>query len=475
MKLLAIALSLLFQVETTPPPPAAPREPVLPKPVEKTLKNGLRVIVVQKRGVPIVESRLLIKTGSEADPPELAGLADMTASLLTKGTKTRSAEEIARGVDALGATLQSGAGWDASNISLNVMSANLPKAIGYLADVVRNPAFANDEIERLRAQGLDALQVAMHDPGELSRFVAARILFGATPYGHNAGGTITSLPRIKQIDIVSFHKRYYRPKNAILVFGGDVAPAKAFALAEQLFGGWSGAASALPPATRQFPPAGRAVVIDMPDAGQAAVVVTRPGIKRVDPNYSIAQVANSILGGGYSSRLNEEIRIKRGLSYGAGSAFDLRRDVGPFVASAQTKNESAAEVASLLIEEIAKMANEPVADVEMGPRKANLIGGFGRSLESSEGLVGRVSFLALVGLPLDELNRYISGMQAVTPSQVQQFASSHLGASDSDVVIVGDAKKFLEPLRQRFKNVEVIPLSELDLDSPSLRRAPNQR
>jgi zinc protease len=470
MRLLAIALTLLAQVETTPPPPAAPREPVLPKPVEKTLKNGLRVIVVQKRGVPIVEARLLIKTGSEADPAELAGLADMTASLLTKGTKTRSAEEIARGVDALGATLQSGAGWDASNISLNVMSANLPKAMTYLADVVRNPAFAKDEIERLRTQNLDALQVAMHDPGELARFVAARILFGTTPYGHNAGGTLTSLPRIKESEIVSFHKLYYAPKNAILVFGGDVAPAKAFALAEQLFGSWSGAASMSPPATRQLPQAGRVVVIDMPDAGQAAVAVTRPGIKRVDPNYSFAQVANSILGGGYSSRLNEEIRIKRGLSYGAGSAFDLRRDVGPFVASAQTKNESAAEVANLLIEEIGKMANEPVADVEMGPRKANLIGNFGRSLESSEGLVGRVSFLALVGLPLDELNRYISGMQAVTPSQVQQFASSHLGASDSDVIIVGDAKKFLEPLRQRFKNVEVIPVSELDLDSPTLRK-----
>ena len=119
---------------------------------------------------------------------------------------------------------------------------------------------------------------------------------------------------------------------------------------------------------------------------------------------------------------------------------------------------------------MAKMANEPVADVEVGPRKASLIGNFGRSLETSEGLVGRLSFLALVGLPLDEINRYISGMQAVTPSQVQQFASSHLGASDSDVIIVGDAKKFIDPLRAQFKNVEVIPASDLDLDSPSLRK-----
>jgi len=470
MKVLAIALALFAQVETTPPPPAAPREPVLPKPVEKTLENGLRVIVVEKKNVPLVEARILIETGAEADPPELAGLADMTASLLTKGTRTRSAEEIARGVEALGATLQSGGGWDASNISLNVMSTNLPKAMGYLADVVRNPAFANDEIERLRTQNLDALQVAMHDPGELAGFVATRVLFASAPYGHNLGGTPASLQRIKKTDIVSFHKRYYAPKNAILVFGGDVAPAKAFALAEQLFGSWTGSASTSPPATRQLPSAGRVVVIDMPEAGQAAVLVTRPGIKRVDPNYSVAQVTNSVLGAGYSSRLNEEIRIKRGLSYGAGSVFDLRRDVGPFVASAQTKNESAAEVATLMVSEMAKMANEPVADVELGPRKANLIGNFGRSLETSEGLVGRLSFLALVGLPLDEINRYISGMQAVTPLQVQQFASSHLDASDSDVIIVGDAKKFIDPLRAQFKNVEVIAAGDLDLDSPSLRK-----
>src|SRR5207248_6351495 len=143
-------------------------------------------------------------------------------------------------------------------------------------------------------------------------------------------------------------------------------------------------------------------------------------LKRVDPNYSIAQVSNAVLGGGYSARLNKEIRIKRGLSYGAGSLFDLRRDIGPFVASAQTKNESAAEVAKLIVAELNKLAHEPVADVELTPRKASLIGNFGRSLESSEGLVGRLSFLALVGLPLAEINRYITGVQAVTSSQVQQ-------------------------------------------------------
>jgi zinc protease len=470
MRMLLIALALFTQVETTPPPPAAPREPQLPKPAEKTLANGLRVIVVQKPGVPIVAARLLIKTGAEADPPNLAGLADMTASLLTKGTKTRSAVQIARGVEALGATLESGGAWDNSFVSLDLMSSNLPTALVYVADIVRNPVFANDEIERLRAQNLDALQVAMHQPRSLAGFVATRVVFGASAYGHNRGGTPESLQRIKRADIVAFHTKYYHPNNAILVFGGDIAPQAAFALAEQRFGAWK--RGEVPPSTSAAGAAapGRVVVIDMPDAGQAAVLMARPGLKRVDPAYSIAQVTNSVLGGGYSSRLNQEIRIKRGLSYGAGSSFDLRRDVGPFTASAQTKNESAAEVAGLIAEELNKLGKEPVADVELGPRKATLIGNFGRSLESSGGLVSRVAYLALYGLSLDEINRYISGIQSVTAQQVEQFAGAHLGASDASMVIVGDAKKFIEPLRKQFPNVEVIPISELDLNSPTLRK-----
>jgi zinc protease len=470
MNFLLIA-ALVAQVETTPPPPAAPREPQLPKPAEKTLSNGLRVIVVQKRGVPIVATRLLIETGAEADPPNLAGLADMTASLLTKGTKTRNAVQIARGVEALGAALESAGAWDNSFVSLNVMSSNLPKALGFVSDIVRNPVFANDEIERLRAQNLDALQVAMHQPNALAKFVAARVVFGDTPYGHNLGGTPESLQRIKREDIVAFHRAHYHPNNAILVFGGDITPERAFALAEQNFGSWKnvGRASARPDGLKPVPhQKHRVVVIDMPEAGQAAVLVTRPGLRRVDPSYFIAQVTNSILGGGYSSRLNEEIRIKRGLSYGAGSSFELRREVGPFMASAQTKNESAAEVASLMVEEMNKLGKEPVADVELGPRKAVLIGNFGRSLETSESLVSRVAFLALYGLSLDEITRYISSIQSVTAEQVEQFAAGHF--SDSSIVIVGDAKKFIDALRQRFQDVEVIPINELDLNSPTLRK-----
>lgn len=476
--LAAAAISLAFQaaafaqIETTPPPPGPSRDVQIPKPVEKTLANGLRIIVIEKKGVPLVAARLILKNGGEADPASLPGLADTTASLLTKGTTTRSAEQIARGVEALGATIDTGAAWDESSADISVMSSKLSQAMVFMADVVRHPTFKQDEIDRLRQQNIDALSVAMKQPGRLANFVAAHVIFGVAPYGHNLGGTPESLARMKRDDIIAFHRDYYRPDNAMLIMGGDVTPVKAFAIAEELFGGWKAAAGShpVPLAWLKDFPAPRVVVVDMPAAGQAAVVVGRPGLRRADPAYHLSLVTNSVLGGGYSSRLNEEIRIKRGLSYGAGSSFDLRRDAGPFSASSQTKNESAGEVAGLIVDEMNKLGTTAVADDELGPRKAVLIGSFGEALETNAGVVGRIGTLALYGLSLDDINHYISGVQKVSADDVQKFAAAHLGGNDASIVVVGDAKKFLPALQQRFKNVDVIPVDELDLSSSTLRK-----
>ncbi len=461
--------------QTTPPAPAAPRSPQVPKPVEQTLKNGLRIVVVERKNVPLVSATLYIKTGGEVDPAQLAGLADMTASLLTKGTDKRSAPEIAQAIEVLGGSLDSGAGWDRSTASVNVMSARFAEALTILAEVVRRPTFKDEEIERLRAQYLDDLTVALGNPGQIARYVTARVLFGDTPYGHPLSGTPESLARIKRDDIVRLHTTYYRPDNALLVIGGDIAPASAFQLAERMFGDWQRPAAPLPatsgPAVRDTGMSGkpRIVVIDKPDAGQAAVAVARTGLNRNDPDYYRAIVANSVLSG-YSGRLNQEIRIKRGLSYGAGSTLDPRRDVGPFVASAQTKNPSGAQVAGLLMGELSRLATGDLPDAELTPRKAVLIGGFGRSLETSGGLVGQLGTLALYGLSLDEINRYINSVQGTSASDVQRFAGMRLAAKEASVVIVGNAKEFLPELQKQYPNVEVIPVAELDLNSASLRK-----
>ena len=458
MNALLLALLAVAQIETTPPPPAPPRQVHIPQPAESTLPNGLRVIVAEKHGVPLVAARLLVKSGAEADPSDLPGLADMTATLLTKGTKTRTAEQIAREVEALGATLDSGAGWDSSFVAVSVMSSKLPKAMGYMADVARNPTFSNEELERQRQQELDAIRVALKQPRSLARRVAAQVVFGNSPYGH-AGATLASMEAMKRDDLVAFHRERYAPNNAILVLAGDITPAAAFKLAEEHFGSWKASAAAATPAPATGTlPKPRVVVVDLPEAGQAVVMVSRPGLRRTDPQYALAQVTNSVLGGGYSSRLNEEIRVKRGLTYGAGSGFDFRRDVGPFSATVQTKNESAAEVAHLIVTEMTKMSAESVPPEELTPRKATLIGNFARALETNAGLARRVGELALYGIDLAEIGRYIPAVESVTSAQVEQFAKERLGGASS-IVIVGDAKKFIEPLKKEFPDVEIVPAS----------------
>jgi zinc protease len=482
------ALAVAAQAQTaaapqaTPPPPAAPRPVTVPKPVERTLRNGLRVIVVEHHATPLVAAQVLVKNGGEVDPASLSGLADMTAELLTKGTKTRTAPQIAQEIEALGGELNSGAGWDASRATVNVLSAKAEPAMAILADVVRNPVFQDEEIERLRQQYTDSISVGMNSPGTLASWVASRVVFGDSPYGHPVSGTAESIERIKRDDVVALHSKFYYPGNAVLVIGGDIKAEDAFRLAEKSFGDWAASpaamtiesgvpvkSSAATSAAGAAQAGRRVVVVDMPGAGQAAVVFTRRGIARTDPDFFSGIVANSVLSG-YSGRLNQEIRIKRGLSYGARSSLDVRRDAGPFVASAQTKNQSGAEVASLLVGELTRLSSEPVGDTELTPRKAVLIGGFGRTLETTEGIVGQIASLALYGLNLNEINNYVSNVQAVTAPQIQKFAGSRLGVGDSNIVIVGDAKDFIEPLRKQFPSVEVIKREELDLNSGSLHK-----
>ena len=398
----------------------------------------------------------------------------MTATLLTKGTDKHSAPEIAQAIETLGGTIESGAGWDRSTATVNVASPRFAEALAILAEVVRRPAFKTEEIERLRQQYLDDLQVALGDPGQLAGFAAPRVVFGDTPYGHPLSGTPESIARIKRDDIARLHATYYRPDNALLIVGGDIASTTVFQLAARLFGDWQKPSAPLPvvsmPTNSNATGKPRVVVIDKPDAGQAAVVVARTGLKRSDPDYYRGIVANSVLNG-YSGRLNQEIRIKRGLSYGARSALDTHRDTGSFTASAQTKNQTGAQVAGLLMGELGRLATSDLPESELTPRKAVLIGSFARNLETSQSLVAQVAIRALYGVRLDEINSYINNVQSINAADVQRFAGSRLNAKDASIVIVGNAKEFLPELQKQYPNVEVIPVAELDLNSASLRKA----
>ena len=461
-----------FTPQETAPAPSAPRSVTFPTPVEKKLPNGVRVIVAPRPGSGLVSVVASVKAGGVFDPNKAAGLADFTASLLTRGTKTRTAPQIAETVEALGGSISSGAGWDNASVSLSSLSTRLNNVLPVFADVVRSPAFATEEIDRLRSENLDSLSVSLRRPGTLARLTAARVVFGDSGYGHSLSGTPESLKTLDAGAINLFYKGRYQPQDTILVFGGDIAPDAAFALAAQYFGDWKSLRIAAPPAPTPAVPqkGGRVVVVDKPDAGQAAVFLVRPTIRRADKEYTIGRVSNGVLGEGFSSRLNQEVRIKRGLSYGAGSGLDTRKDSGLFAASAQTRNDAVPEVAALLKTELTRMATDAVPATELVPRKASLSGNYARNLETGAGLTSAVASLAAFDLPLSTLNDYLKQVDTVTTTQIQQFSAKNLAAADASIIIVGDGRQFLPELKKRFPNAEIIPVDKLDLNAASLKK-----
>ncbi|MEI9965118.1 MAG: pitrilysin family protein [Caulobacteraceae bacterium] len=456
-----------------PPPPGPPVQAALPAPAERTLPNGLKVIVARSTDIPLVTAVLNIGAGGADDPKALAGLADMTASLLSRGAAGRTAEEVAQAVEGLGGALQAGATWDGSQVGVTVLADKLGAALPILADIARRPTLSPQELEIQRRQSLDDLTVELQEPGAIARYAAQVAVFAGGPYGHVLGGTPASLGRITAADVRAFHDAWYRPDDAVLVLAGDIDPERGFALAEQAFGDWT-APAAPPPAAPTAPPASaaapRVIVVDLPGAGQASVTVAEPAIRRADPRYYQAVVANTVLGGGYSARLNAEIRIKRGLSYGADSSLDARREPGMVVASAQTRNEAAPQVVELMLDQLRQMGVAPAGADELEARKTSLAGEYGRNLETTEGLARTLSAYAVLDIAPSEIGRYGPSVQAVTAGQAEAEAAALFDPARADIVVAGDAKAFIPALKAKYPNLELIPAAELDLDSPSLRK-----
>ncbi|WP_395645858.1 M16 family metallopeptidase [Terricaulis sp.] len=451
-----------------PPQPTAPVSARIPETSERTLSNGLRVIVAPNRALPLISADLRFASGGSADPRDRAGLASMTADLVMRGTETRSATDIAQQIESLGADLSSGAGVDSSAVSLGTRSDRVNEAFTVFADVARHPAFAQEELDRAKQQALDGLQVALSQPGSIAGFAMTRAIYGETPYGGVASER--SLSAITREEMTQFHATYWRPDNAVLVVTGDVSPEEGFALAQRYFGDWQRPSSTLParPDASAWAQAPRTIVVDLPQTGQAAVSMGLRGVSRQDPDYFPLLVANNVLGGGYSSRLNQEIRIRRGLSYGAGSSLSARMAPGPIIASAQTRNDAAVQVYELMRAEIRRIGAEAASETELGARKATLIGGFGRTVETTSGLAGQISTLALYGLPPSRLNTYVADVTAVTPQQAQAAAARYYDPDRADVVVVGDAQYFYDGIRRLRPNAERIEVGDLNLDREGL-------
>lgn len=481
-----------------PPLPGPPRPLVVPQFEQHTLPNGVRVVLAHRPGLPLVTVALHLGLGSAADPAGQAGLASLTASLRTKGAtrqgRALNASQIAQQAEALGGTLDAGAGWQGSTVSMTVLAPRLAEALALVVDTTLRPTLAADELTRLREQTADGLKFSMSDPAALAGLVARRAQWGDSVYGGSL--TPASLARIQRNDVLAFHRRQARPELATLVLSGDVssgcpqgraaasppsAPVKeaagaalpceqALALARQALGSWPTLPMALPEPRREPPsPATPAtVLVQLPGAGQSAVVVMAPSVAADSPERRVAQVAGAVLGGGYSSRINTEVRIKRGLSYGASAGSELQPVGGVLSAATQTQHATAAEVVKLLQGEITRLAQDPPTADELAARQATLVGSFGRQLETTAGLAQVAIDQIARGRPLEELQRLAPEVLAVTPAQVQAFAARHWAAARLRTVVVGDLAAAGASLRSLDPDALVLDAAQLDLNTAEL-------
>ena len=453
-----------------PPAPGKAVTPVLPVPTDRRLANGMRLVTITQRDLPIVTAYLVAGGGSSTDPAARAGLAELSADMLTKGTPTRSSTEIARAIETLGGGIGADATRDGMVLSLTVKSDELTPAMNVFADVALHPAFPQDEIDRERVKAIDGLSIAYSSPPSLASMVSARAVFGDGPYGKPADGTPLSLKAIGRADMQAGYAARWRPDAVTLVMAGDIGADQAQALAERLFGDWKAPAAPAPPPPSAGPtPLPRTIVVDVPGSPQATVVLARASIARSDPRYYPLLVADAALGGGFGARLNQEVRVRRGLAYGASSSFQARRAPGPLAASTSTKPQTVPQVIALMTDEMRRLGTDLVPAAELDARKASLIGAFGRAIETTDGIAGFTAGLVLQDVPLAEIARYAPSVNAVTPEQVRGVAKALIDPGPASVIVVGDAGQFLPALKAKGVAAEVIPVGQLDLNKAALR------
>src|SRR5271163_4588782 len=455
------------------PAPGAPRPFEFPTAATKTLPNGLRVFVVTDHREPSVAARLVIlSAGSIQDPPGMSGVAGMTAGLLTQGTAKRSAKEIAEAIDFVGGTLEAKAGRDASSITLDVVKKDLGVGMDLLSDVVLHPSFRTEELDRQRQQLLSELELQYSDPNYLATVTFARTLYGDSPYGLPEQGTPATGKKLQREDFVKFHDANYAPNQAVLGFAGDITPEEAFAIAEKYFGGWPKLDVAVAaPQTPSNATATHVWLIDKPDAVQTQIRVGRLAIRRADPDFLPLDVTNHIFGGSYNSRLNTEVRIKKGLTYGASSAFTPHRYTGSLAVETYTRTEATMDATKLVMDLLTGMSQGKISQKELDFARDYLAGVYPIESETAEQVADRVLTVAAFDLPADYNQTYPEKIRATSLEQVQATARKYFTTSDLDIVLVGNVSAFRDALKKQFAGAEIteIPFGDVDVLSPALR------
>ncbi|HUF22674.1 MAG TPA: insulinase family protein [Vicinamibacterales bacterium] len=454
-----------------PPRPLVARGVDFPPYQMRTLENGLQVVVVSHHEQPAVTLRMLIKAGAAHDPEGKPGVASMTAGLLDQGTATKGAQEIASAIESVGGGLGVGAGNDLTFVNAVVLKNDLTLALDLVSDIVRNAAFSEGELDRIRPQLLSSMQVSYDDPDYIAGVVFDRLVYGFHPYGRPSAGTPQSAAVIAREDLVAFHKAWYVPSNAILAVVGDVTADDAFARVERAFSAWTAAAAPAVAFPEPPPPTRRVVVVDKPGAVQTEIRVGHLGVPRNHPDYMALNLAIRILGGEGANRLYGVLRSDRGLTYSASAEMEALKQAGAFMAETNTRTEATGQSLRLMVDEFWRLQREQIASRELQGAQDYMAGSFPLTIETPSAIALQVLNQLFYGLDLQELESFRERVYAVTPEEIQRVAAKYLAPDRLSVVLVGDAAKFTGQLKSvGFTEFEQIPASALDLGSASLKR-----
>jgi len=440
-RLLAAVFSFLLAAFLVAPLVAA-QSIHLPPHEKIVLKNGLTVLLLQKRGVPLVAVSALVKSGAAADPASQEGLASITSSLLRKGTKTRSAQQFAADLDFIGGSFEADVTPDYTLIRSEFLTKDLAKGLELFSDALLRPTFPQAEANKVLAQSLDGVKAAKDEPRAVLGIYFNGYLFGNAPYGRPSDGDELSLKRIQRDAVLKFYESNYTPNNAVLAIAGEFDSAELRKRLEDTFGSWPShptTAAAISPAA---PAKGkRLLLIDKPDATQTYFAIGNLGTAANDPDRVAIRVVNTIFGGRFTSELNEALRVESGYTYGAGSFFDSRKVPGPFEISSFTKNETTVPAIDLALQVLDNLHKNGLTPGQLDSAKAYIKGQYSPSIETAGQLARRIALDEFYGLGDEEVNQLEARIDAVTPEIARRVIEKHFPMDNLVFVLIGKASE----------------------------------
>lgn len=434
------------------PPPLGLRPLNLPEPFETTLANGLEVVIVEDRRLPLVSFRLAFRSGDANDPESLPGLSDMMSHLLTEGTETRTSRQIAEEVERIGATLTVGSGSDFTTVAASALSIYSDESLELMADVTLRSSFPQNELDLARENTKQLLIQQRAQPTFLVSERMSRVIFGEHPYAR-ISPTPDSLDAMTRAEMLRFRQAKMVPNNAVMLVVGDVDRDVALAQVTELFGNW--AARDFPDLTFPAPPTREtraAHLVDRPGSAQSNIVIANLGITRTSPDYFPMLLMHTILGANASSRLFMNLREEKGYTYGAYSNLDARRLLGTFRVSAEVRTAVTGVSLHEFFHELERIREEVVSKEEIANAKSYLTGVFPIRIETQDGLIDQLVSIKMFDLPDDYLLTYRDRVNAVTTDEIQRVAQSHVTPDRAAIVVVGDAAEISEQV-QPYSNV----------------------